>query len=63
MSTNKKVFTLRLENEIFNKINILAKNEHRSTTNYIEYILMEHIKRTENEYGKIKILNSNDNAL
>ena len=48
MATNKRVFTLRLEDEIFDKIGALATKEHRSMTNYIEYVLLKHIAETEN---------------
>lgn len=41
MATNKRVFTLRLSDEVFGKIGILASNEHRSMTNYIEYVLLK----------------------
>ena len=51
MATNKVVFTLRLSDEVFDKIGILATNEHRSLTNYIEYVLIRHIEEKEN--GKI----------
>ncbi len=54
MATNKRVFTLRLADEVFDKIGILATNEHRSMTNYIEYVLIQHIEQVENECGKIK---------
>ena len=37
MATNKRVFTLRLSDEVFDKIGVLATKEHRSITNYIEY--------------------------
>ncbi len=47
MATAKKVFTLRLEDEVFDKIASLATKEHRSITNYIEFVLLEHIKKTE----------------
>lgn len=47
MATRKRVFTLRLTDEVFDKIGILATNEHRSMTNYIEYVLLKHIKETE----------------
>ena len=40
MSTNKRVFTLRLSDEVFDKIGVLATKEHRSITNYIEYVLL-----------------------
>ncbi len=53
MATNKRVFTLRLSDEVFDKIGILATNEHRSMTNYIEYILMRHLEEVEKEHGVI----------
>lgn len=55
MATNKRVFTLRLSDEVFDKIGYLATREHRSMTNYIEYVLLQHIEMLEKEYGKIKI--------
>lgn len=54
MATNKRVFTLRLSDEVFDKIGILATSEHRSITNYIEYVLIQHLEKTEQEHGKIK---------
>ena len=42
MATNKRVFTLRLSDEVFDKIGVLATKEHRSITNYIEYVLLKH---------------------
>lgn len=43
MATNKRVFTLRLSDEVFEKIGALATSEHRSMTNYIEYVLLKHL--------------------
>lgn len=54
MATNKRVFTLRLSDEVFDKIRILATREHRSLTNYIEYILIKHLEECEKEHGEIK---------
>ena len=54
MATNKRVFTLRLSDEIFEKIGILTTKEHRSLTNYIEYILMKHLEEIEREHGEIQ---------
>lgn len=54
MATNKRVFTLRLSDEVFDKIGILATREHRSLTNYIEYILIKHLEDVEKEHGEIK---------
>ena len=61
MATNKKVFTLRLEDEVFDKIGALATAEHRSLTNYIEYVLIKHINEVEQEQGVIKPNPENDN--
>lgn len=54
MATNKRVFTLRLEDDVFNKIGALATSEHRSMTNYIEFVLLKHITEVEKERGEIK---------
>ena len=53
MATNKRVFTLRLSDEIFDKIGILATNEHRSITNYIEFVLLKHLADVEREFGEV----------
>lgn len=54
MATNKRVFTLRLSDEVFDKIGALATREHRSVTNYIEFVLLKHLKEIEDEQGVIK---------
>ncbi len=53
MATNKRVFTLRLPDDVFDKIGILATREHRSMTNYIEFVLMKHLSEVEQENGEI----------
>ena len=53
MATNKRVFTLRLEDEVFDKIGVLATAEHRSMTNYIEFVLLKHIEEMESQRGPI----------
>ncbi|MEG0913061.1 MAG: hypothetical protein RSB78_04105 [Oscillospiraceae bacterium] len=60
MSTNKRVFTLRMEDEVFDKISALAAQEHRSMTNYIEYVLLKHIDDIEKEKGEIKPVPSDE---
>jgi len=54
MATTKRVFTLRLSDEVFDKIGKLASEEHRSMTNYIEFVLLNHIREKEQilENGK-----------
>ncbi len=49
MATNKRVFTLRLPDDIFDKIGRLATSSHRSMTNYIEYVLIQHLEKIEEE--------------
>lgn len=49
MATSKRVFTLRLSDEVFDKIGALASSQHRSMTNYIEYILIKHLEEVEAE--------------
>lgn len=55
MATNKRVFTLRLSDEVFDKIGVLATREHRSMTNYIEFVLLKHLSEVEQESGKILV--------
>lgn len=55
MATTKRVFTLRLNDEVFDKIGVLATKEHRSLTNYIEYVLLKHIHDIEQEAGEIQL--------
>ncbi len=55
MATNKRVFTLRLSDEVFDKIGFLATSEHRSMTNYIEYVLIQHLEQIEKVHGEIKV--------
>ena len=55
MATNPRVFTLRLSDEVFDKIGVLATQEHRSITNYIEYVLLKHLEEVEREQGKIDL--------
>ena len=51
MATTKRVFTLRLTDDVFDKIGALAASEHRSMTNYIEYVLIKHLEQAEKERG------------
>ena len=55
MATNKRVFTLRLSDEVFDKIGVLATREHRSITNYIEYVLLKHLEEVERTQGPIRV--------
>ena len=55
MSSNKRVFTLRLSDEVFDKIGIMATRDHRSITNYIEYVLLKHLEEVEKTEGPIQV--------
>ena len=55
MATNKRVFTLRLPDEVLEKIGMLATQQHRSATNYIEFVLLQHLEEVEREHGSINI--------
>ena len=60
MATTKRVFTLRLTDEVFDKIGALATAEHRSMTNYIEYVLLRHIEEAEQAAAPPKTKPQND---
>lgn len=55
MATYKRVFTLRLGDEVFDKVSILAQKEHRSMTNFIEHALLSYLENYEQENGAIVI--------
>lgn len=53
MASNKRVFTLRLSDEVFDKIGALATKQHRSMTNYIEFVLLKRLEEVEKAEGAI----------
>lgn len=53
MATNKRVFTLRLEEENFEKIKFIADKNKRSIAKQIEYLIEQHINEYETEHGAI----------
>ena len=44
MATSKREFTLRLSEDVLDKIGKLATKEHRSVTNYIEFVLLQYLE-------------------
>lgn len=40
----KKNYTWKLESEVIEKLQILAEKEHRSLSNYIEWLFMNEVK-------------------
>lgn len=57
MATTKRVFTLRLSDEVFDKIGVLATAEHRSITNYIEFVLLKHLDEVEKAHDSTEQTN------
>ena len=45
--------TVRMEKELIDKVNILAKKESRSTNQQIVYILKKYVEQYEQDNGRI----------
>ncbi len=60
MATNKRVFTLRLQEVNFDKIKYIADKNKRSIAMQIEYLLEKHIEEYEKQHGEIKVIESED---
>lgn len=54
MTTDKKQFTLRLREDIHDKIKVIAEKNRRSLTMQIEYVLEQYILEFEKKNGKDK---------
>ena len=55
MAVIKSQFTLRLKIEVQAKIQHIANEENRSTTNMIECVLQDKIKEYEDKHGTINL--------
>lgn len=53
MTTDKRQFTLRLQDENFDKIKYIAEKSKRSIAMQIEYIIEQYIEGYEKENGSI----------
>lgn len=53
MPSNLPRLTVRMEQEIIDKINKIAEEENRSTNQQITYIIKKYIENYEKEHGKI----------
>lgn len=49
---SKIAYTMRIDEEIYEKAKLVAENELRSVNNLIEYLLLQRIKEFENEHPK-----------
>ena len=55
MATDKRQFTLRVQDETYEKIRYLAYVEHRSIAMEIETALLSYISAFEKEHGTIQL--------
>ena len=46
---------IRIEPNNAEKINFIAKKEHRSLNNLIELLIINYVEKFEKEHGKIKL--------
>lgn len=53
MPSNLPRLTVRMEKELIDKVNVIAKKESRSTNQQIIYILKKYIEQYERENGRI----------
>lgn len=54
-----KTYPLRLDNELMEKIRIIANQEDRPISKQIERVMREYVKQYEKEHGTIEIDDSN----
>ncbi|MCI1930787.1 MAG: Arc family DNA-binding protein [Clostridia bacterium] len=55
MATEKRAFTMRMQNENFEKIKFLAEQNKRSIAMQIEFLIEKAVSEYESKHGKIKI--------
>lgn len=55
MPPNKQPFTFHLDEEVLQKIKVIAKEETRSASNLLEYLCKKCIREFEQENGEIDL--------
>lgn len=55
MTTDKRQFTLRTQEETFEKIKAIAEREHRSIAMEIEHIIELYVSDYEKQHGDIRL--------
>jgi len=55
MPSLKRVFTLRLKDKYFDRLEVVAKKKHRSLTNLIELSVIKYLEEYESKNGNIKV--------
>ncbi len=46
-------FTVRLDQEIYNKVRMIAKQQHRSFSNLVECFVISGVQEYERDYGEV----------
>lgn len=59
MPTNKPQIKAYIDQTTYEKFKTLANKEHRSTSNYIEMLVLKEIEMYENKHGTIHVNNIN----
>lgn len=62
MATDKRQFTLRVQEDTYEKMRYLAYVEHRSVAMEIETAMLAYIERYENEHGTIQLPNPSEDS-
>lgn len=60
MATDKRQFTLRVQDETYEKLRFLAFHDRRSIAMEIEHIVLAYISQYEEEHGEIQIFKPSD---
>lgn len=60
MPSAKRIFTLRLFDDDYEKMKVIAANDNRSMANYIELMVKERISAYEAEHGPIEVPEDSD---
>ena len=55
MPSTKRIFTLRLTDEDYEKMRVIAQADNRSMANYIELLVKDCISDYERQHGEIKV--------
>jgi hypothetical protein len=55
MSTNKRQFTMRMQDETYEKVRYIAFIERRSIAMEIEHIILRFVKEFEENHGEIAV--------
>jgi len=55
MPTDKRQFTMRMQDDTYEKIRVIAFNDRRSIAMEIETILLGYIAAYESQHGEIKV--------